>query len=161
MQRRAAAVAAALFLVVGALSMGIVTTASAPEIDLADDNEFREGDRFSYADEVYTVASIEATESEGETTYEAVIEWNDESMNGTQSASVSQHGNVTLSGDTFFAHFDSGEEVVISADFATLRQYDFDTQQYNTHTSGLWGVTILSGVVALLLLGTAYLPSRY
>lgn len=162
MQRRAVAVAAALFLIVGALSLGLVLTSETPELALEGDNEFQEGDRFNYAGQTYTVASIEATESSGgETSYETVIEWNNESMNGTQSASVSQHGNVTLSGDTFFAHFDSGDEVILSADFVELRQYNYNTAQYESHTNGLWGVTILSGVTLILLLGMAYMPSRY
>lgn len=168
MQRRAVAVAAALFLIVGALSLGLVLTSEAPTLDLEGDNEFQAGDRFAFAGQTYTVASIEASESSGDghgggggTTYEAVIEWNNESQEGTQSASVGQHGNVTLSGETFFAHFESDEQVVISGDFAELRQYNFDTAQYQTHTNGLWGVSILSGIAALLLIGMAYMPSRY
>ncbi|MBP1986454.1 hypothetical protein [Halolamina salifodinae] len=166
MQRRAVAVAAALFLVVGALSLGLVLTADAPELNLEDDNVFQENDRFTYGGQTYTVASIEASESSGGghgggggTTYEAVIEWQTES--GTQSTSLGQHSTVTLSGDEFFAHFESGEEVVLSADTQQLRQHNYDTEQYHTHTNGLWGVTILSGIVAILLIGIGYMPSRY
>lgn len=161
MQRRAVAVAAALFLIVGALSLGLVTASEAPDPDLEGDNAFQQGDRFSYAGQTYTVASVDSTEEDGETSYEATLEWNNQSEDGTQSTTVSQHGNVTLGDDTFFAHFESGDEVIISADFAELRQYNFETAQYGTHTNGLWGVTILSGVVAILLFGMAYLPSRY
>lgn len=166
MQRRAVAVAAALFLVVGALSLGLVLTADAPSLNLEDDNVFQENDRFTFGGQTYTVATIEATESSGGghgggggTTYEAVIEWQTE--DGPQSASLGQHGTVTLSGEEFFAHFESGEEVVLSADTQQLRQYNYDTEQYHTHTNGLWGVTILSGIVAILLLGMSYMPSRY
>jgi len=169
MQRRAVAVAAALFLIVGALSLGLVLTSEAPALDTQGENEFQQGDRFTVAGQTYTVASIEATESEGGghggggggTTYEAVIEWNNQSQDGTQSASVSQHGNVTLGDQTFFAHFESGDSVYLSADFAELRQYNYDSAQYHEHTNGLWGVTILSGVSAVLLIGMAYMPSRY
>lgn len=168
MQRRAVAVAAALFLVVGALSLGLVLTSEAPELALEGDNEFQEGDRFTFAGQTYTVATIEASESDGGghgggggTTYEAVIEWNNQSMEGTQSTSAGQHGNVTLSGQTFFVHFDSADQIVVSGDFAELRQYNYDSNQYHTHTNGLWGITILSGVVAILFLGMAYMPSRY
>ena len=167
MQRRAVAVAAALFLVVGALSLGLVLTADAPELTVEGDNVFQENDRFTFAGQTYTVATVEATEPSGgghgggggETTYEVVLEWQTES--GTQSASLGQHDTVTLSGEEFFAHFESGEEVVLSADTHQLRQYNYDTEQYHTHTNGLWGVTILSGIVAILLIGMGYMPSRY
>ncbi|WP_053946814.1 hypothetical protein [Halolamina sediminis] len=167
MQRRAVAVAAALFLIVGALSLGLVLTSEAPALNAADDSVYQEGDELSVGDRTYTVATVEATESSGGghgggggTTYEAVIEWQNES-GATQSASVGQHGNVTLSGETFFAHFESGEEVVISSNFETLRQYNTATEQYQEHTNGLWGVSILTGSTLILLLGMAYLPSRY
>ncbi|MFW5939334.1 MAG: hypothetical protein ACOCSD_03575 [Halolamina sp.] len=159
MQRRAVAVAAALFLIAGVLSLGLVLTAEAPEIDLEGDNAFQEGESFNYEGQTYTVDTIDASEEDGETTYEATIEWNTE--NGTESASVGQHGNVTLGEDTFFAHFDSGDEVIISADFATLRQHEFETAQYETQTNGLWGVAILNGVVLIILTAMGYLPSRY
>lgn len=166
MQRRAVAVAAALFLVVGALSLGLVLTGEAPAFDAGGENVYQSGDEFTVDGQTYTVASVEATESSGGghgggggTTYEATIEWDDE--NGTQSATVGQHGNVTLSGVTHFAHFDSGEEVVISSNFETLREYNTETAQYEEHTNGLWGVSILTGLVGMFLIGTAYMPSRY
>ncbi|MFW5934482.1 MAG: hypothetical protein ACOCQL_01380 [Halolamina sp.] len=159
MQRRAVAVAAALFLVVGALSLGLVLTGEAPAFDAGGENVYQSGDEFTVDGQTYTVASIEASESDGETSYEATIEW--EGENGTQSASVSQHGNVTLSGETHFAHFNSGEEVVISSNFETLREYNTATAQYEEQTNGLWGVSILTGLVGMFLIGTAYLPSRY
>ncbi|GAB7014362.1 hypothetical protein JCM18549_26330 [Halolamina salina] len=161
------AVVAALFLVVGGLSLGLVLTSEAPALDAAEDSVYQEGDEFTVGDRTYTVATVEASESSGGghgggggVTYEAVIEWQNES-GATQSTSVGQHGNVTLSGETFFAHFESGEEVVISSDFQTLREYNTATEQYHDHTNGLWGVGILSGVTVLFLFGMAYLPSRY
>lgn len=168
MQRRAVAVAAALFLVVGAISLGLVLTSEAPELTLEGDNEFQAQDRFTFAGQTYTVDDISASESDGGghgggggMTYEAIIKWNNQSMEGTQSASVGQHGTVTLSGETFFVHFDSADQIVISGDFVELRQYNYDTNQYHTHTNGLWGTSILSGIVAILLFGMAYMPSRY
>ncbi|GAB7093774.1 hypothetical protein JCM30237_09260 [Halolamina litorea] len=155
------AVAAALFLVVGALSLGLVLTAEAPELTLEDDNTFQEGDRFNFDGQTYTVTTVEASESGegGETTYEAVIEW--QTDDGTQSTTLNQHTRTTLGDEEFFAHFESGEEVTLSANTLVLNQYTFDTEQYNTHTNGLWGVTILSGIVAILLMGIGYMPSRY
>ena len=167
MQRRAVAVAAALFLIVGALSLGLVLTAEAPAFEAGADNVYGSGDEFTVDGQTYTVASVEASESSGGghgggggTSYEATIEWQNES-GATQSKTVSQHANVTLSGQTFFAHFESGEEVVISSNFETLRQYNTETDQFHEHTNGLWGVSILTGLVGMLLIGMAYLPSRY
>lgn len=166
MQRRAVAVAAALFLVVGALSLGLVLTGEAPAFDAGADNVYQAGDEFTVDGQTYTVAAVEATEESGGghgggggMSYEATIEW--DTGNGTESATVSQHGNVTLSGQTFFAHFNSGEEVVISSNFETLREYNTETAQFEEHTNGLWGVSILTGLVGMLMIGMAYLPSRY
>jgi len=159
MQRRAVAVAAALFLIVGALSLGLVFTSEAPEPDVGGENTFQEEDRFNFGGQTYIVTTVDSSESDGETTYEAVIEWQTE--NGTESQTVAQNERFTLGDEEFFAHFESGDEVTLSAQMSTLNQYEFDTQQYETHTSGLWGVTILSGIVAVLLVGIGYMPSRY
>ena len=161
MQRRAVAVAAALFLIVGALSLGLVLTGETPEMDLPDEDAYQQGDEFSVGGQTYTAASVSASEEDGETSYEATIEWNNESQNGTQSATVAQHENVTLGGQTYFAHFESGDEVIISDNFDALRQHEANVAQYEEQTNGLWGVSILTGTTLILLMGMAYLPSRY
>ncbi|QKY20761.1 hypothetical protein B4589_010375 [Halolamina sp. CBA1230] len=161
MQRRAVAVAAALFLIVGALSLGLVLTGETPEMDLPGEDAYQQGDEFSVGGQTYTVASVNSSEEDGETSYEATIEWNNESQNGTQSATVAQHENVTLGEQTYFAHFESGDEVILSDNFDALRQHEASVAQYEEQTNGLWGVSILTGTTLILLLGMAYLPSRY
>jgi hypothetical protein len=161
MQRRAVAVAAALFLIVGALSLGLVLTGETPELELSGEDAYQSGDEFSVGGQTYTVASVESSEEDGETSYEATIEWDNESMNGTQSATVAQHENVSLGGQNHFAHFRSGDEVVISDNYAALRQHETNVDQYNEQTNGIWGVTILTGITAIVLTGMGYMPSRY
>lgn len=78
MQRRAVAVYAALFLLIGAASYGLAATAEEPTITLEDpDYELSAGDSFTVDDRTYTVTSIEEMEDEdsGETTFEGTVEW--------------------------------------------------------------------------------------
>lgn len=79
----------------------------------------------------------------------------------TETAEASQKGNVTLGDTTYFAYMESGEKVVLSQDFEKLNQFEEDTSQFHHLENGLWGVTILSGVLVIMLLGMAFMPSRY
>jgi hypothetical protein len=75
--------------------------------------------------------------------------------------SASEGANVTLGGSTYLAHFPSGTEVVLSTNFQEYRASVDRTEYFTERVNGLWGVSILSGLTALLLLAMAYLPSRY
>jgi hypothetical protein len=79
----------------------------------------------------------------------------------TLTAEVSQGGNVTLD-QTYLAHFETAEEqVVLSTDFEQYEDEVATQEYYHERRAGLWGVVLLSGMTAVLLLGMAYLPSRY
>ncbi|MEF8802144.1 MAG: hypothetical protein V5A38_12840 [Halolamina sp.] len=79
----------------------------------------------------------------------------------TMSTSAGQRGNVTLGDQTFFVEFLDESTILLSDDFEALNQHNEATQTYTYHKNGLWGVTLLSGATAVLLLGMAYMPSRY
>lgn len=81
----------------------------------------------------------------------------------TMSANAGQQGNLSLGDTTYFAYFPSteGKRVVISDDFGALEAYNHEVERYHEHKNGLWGISILSGLTSLLVLGMAYLPSRY
>lgn len=113
------------------------------------------GDSFAYqtgdGTQETTVASV--TESV------MTVEWfapEDKTME------LSEGGNVTLQGQQYFAHFPDEESVkLVSTDQYGTYQATLDDQDYfHERKNGLWGVSILSGVAAVLMLGMAYLPNR-
>lgn len=80
-----------------------------------------------------------------------------------RSADLSQGGNVTLNNETYFVHFPNTESVQV----LSVQQHYGDYQHqlavvdyYHERQNGLWGVVILSGIAAVILLATAYLPTR-
>jgi hypothetical protein len=69
--------------------------------------------------------------------------------------------NVTLSGQTYLAHFETNTSVVLTQDFESYRAQNAEIDSFNEQKNGLWGVTILSGTTIVFLVGLAFLPSRY
>ena len=83
-----------------------------------------------------------------------------------ESIELSEGGNVTLAdGNRYFAHFNThGElEVVIAGTAGSYGAYqnDLARQEYfHERQNGLWGVIILSGIAAFLIVSLAYMPVR-
>ncbi|EMA21631.1 hypothetical protein [Haloarcula argentinensis] len=75
---------------------------------------------------------------------------------------LSEGGNITLNEQRFFTHFPDHHTVQI----VPIQQYDqyqetLDQQDYfHERKNGIWGVSILSGIAAVLMLGMAYMPVR-
>lgn len=107
-------------------------------------------DQFDYNGNQTTVTAVTNTSAE--------VQW---TAPKTQTTSVTQQGNVTLGDTTFFAHFESGDGVVISQDFQQLERFNEEESQFHEMQNGLWGVAILSATLVVLVLGMAFLPSRY
>ncbi|QLG60952.1 hypothetical protein [Halorarum salinum] len=172
MQRRAAAIYVAFFLVVGAVSFSLIATASAPELSFENpEHELGQGDTFTVDGTEYTVASIDAEMSGGgggghgggggaALERSATLNATDESGNTTE-VSVDDEANVTLGETTYFAHFPDNSTLVLTQEFDQYRAYQEQTVQQKKHTDGLWGVTLLSSLVAVFMVGLAFLPSRY
>ncbi|WP_348613593.1 hypothetical protein [Halobaculum rarum] len=278
MQRRAAAIYVAFFLVVGAASFSLITTASAPQLTFENpDHELSQGDTFTVDGQEFTVSGISAEAEEGEVTRSGTVESTNESarytvewandstvtyagqdwtvitdnesesftltevvdraailqndsdvenetttVDGqeyvvergdgnrtliaadeyfpapetreytvgdeleniedntatvasvssdaatleyfaprTNEISVADETNVTVGSTTYFAYFPDNSTMLLTQEFDTYEQYQQGTETQTTMTNGLWGVTILSGLSAFLLLGMAYMPSRY
>lgn len=79
----------------------------------------------------------------------------------TNQVSLSDENNVTLNGETYLVNFPDNETVVFTQNFESYDRQTEEIATYHTHVNGLWGVTILSGATVLLLVGLAYMPSRY
>jgi hypothetical protein len=86
------------------------------------------------------------------------LSWNAPRRNTVQAGN---HANVTLSGQTYLTHFRTDTTVVLTQDFESFRAQNDDIDSFTEQKNGLWGVTILSWLSVIFLVGLAYLPSRY
>ena len=82
---------------------------------------------------------------------------------GQEEVDLQEGANMTLAnGDRYFAHFPNSHEVaLVSGDQYTQYAETVDQRDYfNERLAGLWGVVIVSGLAAIFLLATSYLPTR-
>jgi hypothetical protein len=86
------------------------------------------------------------------------LSWNAPRQNTVQAGN---HANVTLSGQTYLTHFRTNTTVVLTQDFESFRAQNDEIDSFTEQKNGLWGVTILSWLSVIFLVGLAYLPSRY
>lgn len=112
--------------------------------------EYSEGDTVDYRGNETTFADV-ATDG-------VTLEW---TAPKSQETTVSEQDNVTLNGQTHFAHFPDSGTLVLSQDFDALSDWRNEVDTHHTHENGLWGVTIVSFSGAALLLILAFIPSRY
>jgi len=89
----------------------------------------------------------------------ATLEWFAPRENTVE---LSEGGNVTLNGQQFFTHFPDHSTVqIVSIQQYSQYQATLDQQDYfHERKNGIWGVSILSGIAAVLMLGMAYMPVR-
>jgi len=120
------------------------------------------GDTFPYeGNEDAEVVSISADA--------ATVAWTEASEN---TAELSEGGNVTIQGRTYFVHFPDNSTAQLAPVFAsgqgdqrsdafasyrnTLSRQDYFSERKN----GLWGITLISLTAAVILLGAAYMPVK-
>lgn len=107
------------------------------------------GDSLDYQNQTAEVSGV-ATDG-------VTVAWTEPAEN---TISVSEGSVVELGGQEYVAHFE-GNAVQLSTDIAAYeRQVELMTR-FQERINGLWGVSILGSLAAILLLGMAYLPSRY
>ena len=111
-----------------------------------------EGETFPYEGNDATVANV--------TTSEVRLEWDSSEENTVE---LTEGGNVTLAnGQQYFANY-HGEEsvsVVPGSQYSEYVQTNNELDSFQTRLNGLWGIAIISGLAALTVLSTAYLPVR-
>jgi len=163
MQRRAAAVYFALFVLIAAGAYAFLQVGMAPPTADFDAESYSQGDQLSVGGTAYSVATVEASEgSEGETEYTAELTWSNET-GAEQTTSFSQGENVTLGEVQHVAYFPSGSEVYILPHDQYLGQYQnfVDTEEhFQERKAGFWGVIYISLLGGLVLLMSAYLPVK-
>ncbi len=109
-----------------------------------------EGQTLDYNGNQTTVANV--------TSQSATLRW---TAPRTNTIDVSDNANVTLGDTTYLAHFRDNSTLVLTQDFASYQEQSAEIDRYHTYLEGLWGVSIVAAVTAVLLAGMAYLPSRY
>ena len=84
----------------------------------------------------------------------------------TETVDLAHEQNATLNGQrmfTFFPHAepdDSNPEVLLTSDASDYRDRVAQSERYHERTNGLWGITLVSVVAAVLLVGLAFLPRK-
>jgi len=79
----------------------------------------------------------------------------------TNTVEVGNEANVTVNGQQYFAYFPDNSTLVLESDYGVYQEQTDEIDTYHDHVNGLWGVSIVSFVTAIMLLGMAYMPSRY
>ncbi|MDS0260913.1 hypothetical protein NDI56_16035 [Haloarcula sp. S1CR25-12] len=116
---------------------------------------FTTGDQYTYPAE----SGTQATTITNVTDSGATVEW---TAPRQRTVELSEGGNLTLADGRYFAHFpDQSNVQVVSVDQYPQYQETLDAQSYfHERKNGIWGISILSGIAAVLMLGMAYLPNR-
>ena len=110
-----------------------------------------EGDSFDYNNESVTVATVD--NSSGVT-----LEWFGTEEN---TIAVDNEANVTVGGEQYLAFFPDGSTMVLTQDYESYEQQQQNIEEFHTLENGLWGIAIVSFTTIALLIGMAFLPSRY
>ncbi|MFB6169942.1 MAG: hypothetical protein ABEJ06_02235 [Haloarculaceae archaeon] len=110
---------------------------------------FRVGSGFSAVANETTVAKV--------TDERVVLEW---TGSRTTTTELTEGAVITLQGEEYVVHFTNPSTVVLSSNVDQYQQEVARIDQYHERMSGLWGVSVLSGLSAVLLVSIAYLPTR-
>lgn len=161
MQRRAVAVFATFFLLIGVASYGLIVTAEEPTIELEDaDIQLLQGGEFTVGDQTYTVSSVDETEDEetGEVTSEGELVWEE----GEMSETVAQGETITLDdGSEYLAFFPGDGTIMLTQDTTEYDAQVAAQEAFGDRISGLWWIIATSGIFVFSLVAFAFLPSRY
>ena len=112
--------------------------------------EIDQGDEFDYNNQTVTLATVTNTS--------ATLEWR---APVDTTVTAGEGDNVTLNDRTFVAHFPDDRTLELSSDFAAYQNELAVQDTFEERVNGLWGVSLLSALAAITLLGLSYMPSRY
>ncbi|WP_144906154.1 hypothetical protein [Halobellus captivus] len=111
---------------------------------------YAEGDTLDYEGNTTTVDSV-ATDA-------VQLSW---AAPRTNTITAENEANVTLGEETYLAYFPDESTMQLTQDFENYNRQTAEIDRVQTQTNGLWGVSILSFLAAVFMIGFAYLPSRY
>jgi hypothetical protein len=110
---------------------------------------FSEGDTFPYEGNDATVSNVNSEE--------VTLSWNSPTTNEIE---LDNGGNVTLNGQTTLVHFPNANEVQITQEFDRYQRAQDRKDYFHERKDGLWGVSLVSLMTAVILLGSAYMPVK-
>lgn len=120
-----------------------------------DSESFSEGDSLQYQGNETTVAAVG--------TSEVTLAWTGDRR---QTIELSEGGNMTLSGTQYFAAFHGHGDSVRVTIAETQQHYDVYQNEvarqdyFHERMNGLWGVVILAGIAAFLIVTMALMPTK-
>jgi len=115
-----------------------------------EERTYENGDSLEYNDETVIVDEI--------TVDNAVVVWD-----GVQTTTIEleEESTVTLGGTEYIAHFPDASTLTLTSDVAAYEAQTAEIEQFNQYNTGLFRVILLAGLSSVLLLGIAFIPSRY
>lgn len=108
------------------------------------------GDELVYNDVTATVDSV--------TSDEVTVVWMGPE---TLTIGVEQESMVTIGDTEFMAHFPNASTLTLSTDIDSYDAQIAQIEQFDQYGDGLWRVVIISVLSAMVLVGMAFMPSRY
>ncbi|MFC7325691.1 hypothetical protein ACFQMF_14030 [Halorubrum rutilum] len=115
-----------------------------------EERSYAAGDAFEYGGNTVTVDDVTAEQ--------AVVFWE---ATETESIEIEQHSRVTVGETEFIAHFSDASTMQLSSDIEGYEAQVSQIDQFQQYNSGLTRVLVLALLSSLLLLGAAFIPSRY
>jgi len=115
-----------------------------------EERSYETGDSLEYGGETVTVDEI--------TTDAVVVVWD-----GVQTTTIEleEESTVTLGGTEYIAHFPDASTLTLTSDIEAYTAQAAEIDQFNQYNSGLFRVILLAVLSSVLLLGVAFIPSRY
>ena len=115
-----------------------------------EERSYAVSDTLEYAGHTATVDNVTAEQ--------AVLAWE---ATQTESVEITQHSTVTIGETDFVAHFPDASTMQLSSDMEEYEAQVAQIDQFHQYNSGLTRVLVLAFLSSLLLLGAAFIPSRY
>ncbi|MFO8116456.1 MAG: hypothetical protein R6U01_14055 [Halorubrum sp.] len=115
-----------------------------------EERSYAEDDAFEYGDNTATVDNVTADQ--------AVLVWE---ATETESIEIEGEAIVTIGETEFVANFPDASTVQLSSDIEGYEAQVAQIEQFQQYNSGLTRVLVLAFLSSLLLLGAAFIPSRY
>ena len=115
-----------------------------------EERSYAVSDTLEYGGHTATVDNVTAEQ--------AVLAWE---ATQTESVEITQHSTVTIGETDFVAHFPDASTMQLSSDMEEYEAQVAQIDQFQQYSSGLTRVLVLAFLSSLLLLGAAFIPSRY
>jgi sorbitol-specific phosphotransferase system component IIA len=122
-----------------------------------DETTFTEGGTLTYrATDDLSVPANETTIA-NVSSDRVLLEW---TGSRTTTQELTEGANVTLAGQQRVVHFTEDETVILTPEFDAYQNEVAQQDYYQERMNGLWGISILSGLAGIFVIGLAYLPTR-